>query len=84
MSRGVKGYGFDVRGHNPVYVSSVEPGQNTDTLKNQQNICVLHHHDVIAGEAAQQADIKVGDAVVMVDDTDVMRANAELVQHLIA
>ena len=36
------------------------------------------------GEAAQQADVRVGDAVVKVDDTDVRRANAELVQNLIA
>ena len=29
MSRGEKRYGFDVRGYNPVYVSSVEHGQHT-------------------------------------------------------
>lgn len=64
-------------------MSTVEHGQNTDTLMSQLNTCVLHHHDVIAGEAAQQADIQVGDTVVMVDGTDVMRANAQLVQNLI-
>ena len=35
------------------------------------------------GQAAQQADIQEGDVVVEVDKTDVMRANAELVQDLI-
>lgn len=45
---------------------------------------LLHHDDVIAGEPAEQADIQVGDTVAVVDDTDVQRANAELVQNLIA
>ena len=45
---------------------------------------LLHHNDVIVGEAAEQADVQVGDSVAVVDETDVQRANAELVQNLIA
>ena len=83
MPRGDKGYGFDVRGHNPVHVSSVEHGQHTNTHVMTSS---LHNNNYVitVGEAAQQADVRVGDAVVRVDDTDVRRANAELVQNLIA
>ena len=36
-----------------------------------------------AGEAAHQADMLVGDMVAKVNDTDVSRANADLVQSLV-
>ena len=39
---------------------------------------------VFAGEGAHQADVQVGDIVAKVNDTDVRRANAELVQSLIS
>lgn len=47
------------------------------------SMLLLHHNDVV-GEAAEHADVRVGDTVAVVDGTDVQRANAELVQNLIA
>lgn len=61
-------------------MSSVEPGQDINMWMSTS----LHHNDVIVGEAAEQADVQVGDSVAVVDETDVQRANAELVQNLIA
>ena len=49
----------------------------TSSLRNNNYVITI-------GEAAQQADVRVGDTVAKVDDTDVRRANAELVQNLIA
>lgn len=62
-------------------MSSVEPGQDINMW---MSTSLLHHNDVIVGEAAEQADVQVGDSVAVVDETDVQRANAELVQNLIA
>ena len=48
--------------------------------------CVCYCYDVIitsSGLPAHQAEIMVGDVVVEVDRTDVMKADAELVQNLI-
>ena len=41
---------------------------------------ITHTH---TGEPAQQVEVRVGDAVMMVNDTDVRRANAELIKNLI-
>ena len=39
---------------------------------------------VLSGESAHEAEVQVGDTVAKVNDTDVRRANAELVQSLIS
>ena len=64
-------------------IRSMSPAWNTVSTPTLINDIIITHI-ITAGEAAQQADVRVGDAVVKVDDTDVRRANADLVQNLIA